>query len=146
MDPAVPSDVGIWDPSTWDTVSEIGITTGVDSPLFARLVVTAFESRHWPNVESTKPQLIACVSNVSTHPDAEATIVRGTEAINESTVRKKFERGLTCKGYILCGQETTPVRCYDIPAWIQSLVEIRGRAAIAGSSQGLQRCRDLAAE
>jgi hypothetical protein len=67
--------VGRSDNDVWVETPEIGMVTGVGCPLFA-LVVTGFMSRQ-PNEESTKPQLMECMTFNSTHPDAEAIMVLG---------------------------------------------------------------------
>ncbi|KAJ7140561.1 hypothetical protein C8R43DRAFT_1017483 [Mycena crocata] len=52
-------------------------TIGVGIPLLAILVVLGRSSTHCPNAESMKLQVIPWVGKYSTHPEAEATMVRG---------------------------------------------------------------------
>jgi hypothetical protein len=77
--------VGRSENDVWVETPEIGMITGVGCPPFA-LVATGFMSRQ-PNEESTKPQLMECMTFNSTHPDAEAIMVLGASYSDRSVGR-----------------------------------------------------------
>jgi hypothetical protein len=70
---------GVEERDTTSVKVEIGRTSGVGNPLLAvMLAVSMF--RHCPNPELIRSHSMApFVPKCSTHPDAEATIVRETE-------------------------------------------------------------------